>query len=111
MIKEYFESIKTLLRNTSLAQPPKVTYDRRDKEIGFLRGDLMFKDGSRLHFREFVRAKRGQPVNRYMYTFHYMRADGTMLFRYDDADHFPTAAFRATPQTYRRKWRACQPAA
>jgi hypothetical protein len=38
MIKEYFGSIKTLLRNTSLAQPPKVNYDRRDKEIGFLRG-------------------------------------------------------------------------
>jgi len=89
MIEEYFESIKTLLQSTSLAQPPKVNYDRRDKEIGFLRGDLIFKDGSHLHFREFVQVKRGQPVNRYIYTFQYMRADETMIFRYDDADHFP----------------------
>ena len=89
MIEEYFDSIKTLLRNTPLAQPPDVNYDRRDKETGFLRGDLVFKDGSRLHFREFVRIQRGYPANRYMYAFQYMHADGTLVFRYDDADHFP----------------------
>jgi hypothetical protein len=89
MIEEYFESIKALLQNAPLAQPPKVNYDRRDKETGFLRGDLVFKDGSRLHFREFVNIKRGQPANRYMYVFQYMLADETMIFRYDDSDHFP----------------------
>lgn len=88
MIEEYFEGIETLLQNTLLAQPPEVNYDRRDKETGFLRGDLVFKDGSRLHFREFVRIKRGHPINRYMYAFQYMRADGTLIFRYDDAGHF-----------------------
>ena len=89
MIEEYFESIKLLLQNTLLAQPPEVNYDHRDKETGFLRGDLVFKDGSRLHFREFVHIKRGQPANRYMYAFQYMRVDGMQIFRYDDADHFP----------------------
>ena len=89
MIEEYFDSIKTLLRNTPLAQPPDVNYDRRDKETGFLRGDLVFKDGSRLHFREFVHILRGYPPKRYMYAFQYMHADGTLVFRYDDADHFP----------------------
>ena len=89
MIEEYFETIKTLLQSVSLAQPPEVNYDRRDRETGFLRGDLFFKDGSRLHFREFVQVKRGKPVNRYMYAFHYIRADETIIFRYDDADHFP----------------------
>ena len=89
MMEEYFESVKTLLQNTRLALPPEVIYDRRDRETGFLRGDLVFKDGSRLHFHEFVQIKRGQPVNRYMYAFHYMRTDETLIFRYDDADHFP----------------------
>lgn len=89
MIEEYFEHIQALLQSTRLAQPPEVNYDRRDKETGFLRGDLVFKDGSRLHFREFVHVNLGQPVNRYMYAFHHMRADETMIFRYDDADHFP----------------------
>jgi hypothetical protein len=88
MIEEYFAAIRALVRHIALAQPPQIIYDRRDKETGFLRGDLVFKNGSRLHFREFVRVKRGQPINRYMYAFNYMRTDGTLIFRYDDADHF-----------------------
>jgi hypothetical protein len=88
MIEEYFESVKALFQNASLAQPPEDIFDRRDKETGFLRGDLVFTNGSRLHFREFVNIKPGKPANRYMYAFQYMRADGTLVFRYDDADHF-----------------------
>ncbi len=89
MIEEYFESIKVLLQSLSLSQSPEVDYDYRDRETGFLKGDLIFKDGSRLHFREFVQAKRGQPVNRYMYAFQYMDASGILIFRYDDTKHFP----------------------
>ena len=51
MIKEYFARIRALVRQTALGQPAHILYDRRDKETGFLRGDLVFKDGSRLHFR------------------------------------------------------------
>jgi hypothetical protein len=92
MIKEYFASIRALVRHTALGQPARILYDRRDKETGFLRGDLVFKDGSRLHFREFVRVKRGLPNNRYMYVFNYMRTDGAIIFRYDDTEHFPHLA-------------------
>lgn len=62
MIEEYFEAIKTLLQSLSLSQSPEVDYDYRDRETGFIKGDLVFKDGSRFHFREFVQVKRGQPV-------------------------------------------------
>lgn len=95
MIEEYFDSIKALLlQSLLLSAPPEVEYDYRDRETGFLKGDLIFKDGSRLHFREFVQAKLGKPVDRYMYVFQYMRADGSLIFRYDNAKHFenlPTA--------------------
>jgi len=89
MIEEYFENVRALLQSLSLSQPPEVEYDYRDRETGFLKGDLVFKDGSRLHFREFAQVKLGQPVNRYMYAFQYMDADGTIIFRYDDSKHFP----------------------
>ena len=89
MIEEYFESIKAFLQSLSLSQPPEVEYDYRDRETGFLKGDLVFKDGSRLHFREFVQVKQSEPVYRYMYAFQYMKADGTLIFRYDDTKHFP----------------------
>lgn len=89
MIEEYFESVKALLQNLALSQPPEVDYDYRDRETGFLKGDLVFKDGSRLHFREFVQVKQGQPVYRYMYAFQYMDTNGALIFRYDDTKHFP----------------------
>lgn len=89
MIEEYFEAVKTLLQSLSLSLPPQVEYDYRDRETGFLKGDLVFKDGSRLHFREFVQVTQNTPVNRYMYAFQYMKADGTLIFRYDDTKHFP----------------------
>ena len=50
MIEEYFENIKALLQTLALSQPPEVDYDYRDRETGFIKGDLVFKDGSRLHF-------------------------------------------------------------
>jgi hypothetical protein len=89
MIEEYFESVKALLHSLSLSQTPEVDYDYRDRETGFVKGDLVFKDGSRLHFREFVQVKQGQPVYRYMYAFQYMEIDGSLIFRYDDTKHFP----------------------
>jgi len=89
MIEEYFETIRALLQSLSLSKPPEVEYDYRDRVTGFIKGDLVFKDGSHLHFREFAQVKLGQPVNRYMYAFQYMDADGTIIFRYDDSKHFP----------------------
>jgi len=89
MIEEYFENIKALLQTLALSQPPEVDYDYRDRETGFIKGDLVFKDGSRLHFREFAQVKQSQPVHRYMYAFQYMDADGVLIFRYDNAKHFP----------------------
>ena len=53
---------------------------------------MIFNDGSRLHFREFVQAKRGHPVNRYMYAYQYMNAGEMLIFRYDNASHFPHLA-------------------
>jgi hypothetical protein len=50
---------------------------------------LVFKDGSRLHFREFVQVKIGKPVDRYMYVFQYMDSNDALIFRYDDTRHFP----------------------
>ncbi len=64
MIEAYFESIQALLQTTQFAKQPEVDYERRSKEIGFIKGDLSFKDGSRLYFREFVQVRRGQPANR-----------------------------------------------
>lgn len=87
MIEDYFRSVETLLAATSSIHSSSITYDKRSSSIGFLRGVVYFLDGSELHIREFVNVEHG--VERYMYVYHYQRPDGAMVFRYDNAPHFP----------------------
>jgi hypothetical protein len=91
-IAGYFRYISDILALSRMVRSQDVHTEKRTPTEGFLRGDLLFKDGSRLHFRELV--STDPKVELVSYTYQYMQADGTMLFRYDDADHFldlPTA--------------------
>lgn len=90
MIDEYVRAIEeaiALLGNR--VRSSNIFKDEREAEIVFLRGEIRFADDSSLHFREFVQLKQGQPPIRYKYAFHYQNAEGKMLFRYDNARHYP----------------------
>jgi hypothetical protein len=89
MIEIYFEYVRTIINSTPIVQACSITTDRRSGEIGFLRGDLVFIDGSRLHFREFVRQVADTPPDRYTYAYHYQTVSGNLIFRYDNTSHFP----------------------
>jgi hypothetical protein len=88
LIEDYFQSVETLLAAARIIHSSSVTYDKRSTSLGFLRGTLYFLDGSQLHLREFVNVEHG--VERYMYAYHYQRANGALVFRYDNTPHFPT---------------------
>ena len=88
----YFLHIGNILALSRIVKSQDVHAEKRTPTEGFLRGDVIFKDNSRLHFRELVSTEPS--VQLVSYTYQYMRADGTTIFRYDDADHFlnlPTA--------------------
>ena len=53
--------------------------------VGFIRGDIEFKDGSTLYYRELVDLR--QPMRLVMYAYHYQRPDGRLAFRYDNTTH------------------------
>jgi hypothetical protein len=61
--------------------------DQRSAVRGFIAGSLHFLDGSVLHFREFVDLTQTEP--KVMYAYHYQDANGTLIFRYDNAIHRP----------------------
>ena len=92
MIPAYFDAIRGTVLASPLVQVFSLQTDQRSTEIGFLRGDLTLIDGTRLHFREYVRYAESEAPDRFMYAYHYQRADGTMVFRYDNSDHFPDLA-------------------
>ncbi|MFQ5813483.1 MAG: DUF6516 family protein [Anaerolineae bacterium] len=76
-------------------------YSRRELEVEYLRveevladrlgaieGRLRFYDDSLLEFAETV-IERGIVLVKTDYAYHYQRADGTLVFRYDNAPHHP----------------------
>lgn len=89
MIDDYFAKLGAVIAASTIVRSSSVTFDRRSDEIGYVRGDLFLIDDSRLHFREFVRQVGDAPAECYTYAYHYQRADGTLILRYDDAPHFP----------------------
>lgn len=65
---------------------PIISFDDR-RNAWFVGGDIYFIDNSRLHFRElFIR--QGDPL-KIACAYHYQHPDGTMVFRYDNAPHYP----------------------
>ncbi len=90
MIERYFRDIDRLLANSSVIHATSLNFDKRSTYVGFIRGEIYFLDGSRLHVREFVNVERG--IERYSYAYHYQSADGSLVFRYDNTTHFPNLA-------------------
>ena len=83
---EYFERLQALLTTSPFVHEPILSFDDR-KDAWFVRGDIYFIDNSRLHFRELF-VGQGNPV-KIAYSYHYQRADETMVFRYDNTPHYP----------------------
>lgn len=84
-IEVYFQQVRNAIESCRVLQASSVTYDKRGTYEGFIRGELYFVDGSILHFREIVDAETA--IDRLMYTYQYMTAEKTLVFRYDNTGH------------------------
>ena len=71
MIFKYFDKVKTNIDNYC-------------EERGFIEGEIMFIDDSRLDFAEVKDIEINQKIK---YHYHYMDTDNNMIFRYDNAKH------------------------
>ena len=86
-IAGYFRYASEILAISRVIKSQDIHTEKRTTTEGFLRGDVHYNDGSHLHFRELVTTDPS--VQLISYTYHYMSADGTLIFRYDDSGHFP----------------------
>jgi len=82
----YFAYLESLIRRSG-AVDASLDYIRFTPNTGYVRGRVVFADGSLLQFAEEV-ALSGNVVRRDAYRYHYMRA-GRTVFRYDTAPHHP----------------------
>lgn len=87
MISDYFQQIKAIIHRSPVVSHANITYDQRDEAIGFLRGSLYLYDDSVLHISEYVNTE--PQITRLKYRYHWQNAHGALIFRYDNAPHYP----------------------
>ena len=68
-ITDYFRRIDQVILSCPAIISKKLLFDQRTKYIGFIKGTLIFGDGSELHFKEFIDAEAG--IVKYKYGYHY----------------------------------------
>jgi len=86
LIEGYFQAILDLLAGLPFVESSDVNLEKRGDLIGFVRGEVEFRDGSSLlFFRELIDMRL--PMQKVMYAYHYQKADGTLIFRYDNTAH------------------------
>ena len=78
MIEEYFQAQINLLSDLPYVENSHTDLEKRADMVGFIRGDIEFKDNSRLYYRELVDLR--QPMHLVMYAYHYQRQDGELIF-------------------------------
>jgi hypothetical protein len=84
-IEAYFRQVNEAIADCAVVQTFNVTYDKRGTHEGFIRGEIYFRDGSRLQFREFVDVEIIS--DRLMYSYHFTDTSGQFVFRYDNTGH------------------------
>ncbi len=86
MIEQYFQSMLDLLAALPFVESSNVNLEKRGDLAGFIRGEVEFRDDSSLlFFRELIDLRL--PLQKVMYAYHYQKADGELIFRYDNTAH------------------------
>ncbi len=87
MILNYFLHIKTQTQQySSIIEDFTITQKSYSETKGFINGNIYFADESQLDFSE---VKDTDSTEKIKYRYHYMDKENTMVFRYDNARHFP----------------------
>jgi hypothetical protein len=86
-IETYLQALLDTVATAPDVATADVALDKRGPQAGLIRGDITFVDGALLHFRELIDLESKPP--RLMYSYHYQRADASLVFRYDDTPHHP----------------------
>jgi hypothetical protein len=84
MIASYFQDIEHLLQTFPTIQTYTLNQKIHSRSQGYISGTIIFKNSTRLDFME---VKHIEIATKLKYRYHYMDANQTMIFRYDNAPH------------------------
>jgi len=88
MMHQYLSRLQATIDSRDDVEVEKLDIEQPSAFDGRLAGKLSFFNGSFLEFREEAVAF-GRKIRKIAYSYHYQRADGSLVFRYDNAPHYP----------------------
>jgi hypothetical protein len=87
MIAKLFEIVKIEIEKKShIVHSYNLSENVYSEERGYIEGQIVFLDDSRLNFLEVIDAGRSEKIK---YRYHYMSDQNRLIFRYDNALHHP----------------------
>jgi hypothetical protein len=87
MIAKFFDNVKIEVeRKFHIVLSYQLNEKVYSEERGYIEGQLVFSDESRLDFLEVIDAGKSAKIK---YRYHYMDGQNRLIFRYDNAMHHP----------------------
>ena len=86
MIEGYFSRIEYLIQNFPDISNYTIRKTVYNNKQGCINGSIQFKNGYCL---EFVEVKQTDKEAKIKYRYHFMDPEQNLVFRYDNANHFP----------------------
>ena len=84
MIEKYFEEVEGIISYFENIRSYTLSKKIYNDKQGFIQGQIVFWDDSRLDFAEVKNIEVNQKIK---YSYHYMDKDNNLVFRYDNAKH------------------------
>ena len=91
MLDVYAAAIETNIHRCAVVVTHSLNTVQLSPHTGYVEGEITFIDGSRLVFFEFLR-QTATHLDREKYRYHFMDVHNQLIFRYDDAPHYPGVA-------------------
>lgn len=88
MVINYLYRLYDTVVSRGYIEIEQLIFYNRSNRRGSIRGQLKFYDGSVLIFGE-VLILRDRQIEKVRYTYHYQSESGDLVFRYDNAPHYP----------------------
>lgn len=82
-MKAYVSRLVELLDLHPYLEARQLTIDERPPDAAYVRLQIIFIDGSKLHFKEFLVIRHRSKIIKYGYQ--YLAANDSLVFRYDNA--------------------------
>ncbi len=88
MLNRYLHRLYNTITSRGYVEVEHLDFDQLPGRQGIIEGRLRFHDGSLLDFDEVV-LLRNERIVKLRYAYHYQNGSGEVIFRYDNAPHYP----------------------